>query len=261
MNLFNLTGKRALVTGGTHGLGMAMAEGLASAGAELIITGTTPSKMEDALNYYKEKGYKASGYLFDVTNEIAAKENLDIIAKEIGDIHILVNNAGIIKRELAISMPVEDFRRVIDVDLVGPFIMSQLVAKQMIERKEGKIINICSMMSELGRNSVSAYAAAKGGLKMLTQNLATEWAKFNIQVNGIGPGYFATSQTAPIRVDGHPFNDFIISRTPAARWGKPEDLAGAAVFLASKASDFVNGQVVYVDGGILATIGKPSNED
>lgn len=261
MDLFNLKGKRALVTGGTHGLGMAMAEGLASAGAELIITGTTPSKMEDALNYYKGKGYKASGYLFDVTNEVDAKENLEIIAKEIGDIHILVNNAGIIKRELAITMPVEDFRRVIDVDLVGPFIMSQLVAKQMIERKEGKIINICSMMSELGRNSVSAYAAAKGGLKMLTQNLATEWAKHNIQVNGIGPGYFATSQTAPIRVDGHPFNDFIISRTPAARWGNPEDLAGAAVFLASKASDFVNGQVVYVDGGILATIGKPSNED
>ena len=261
MDLFNLKGKRALVTGGTHGLGMAMAEGLASAGAELIITGTTPSKMEDALNYYKDKGYKASGYLFDVTNEVDAKENLEIITKEIGDIHILVNNAGIIKRELAITMPVEDFRRVIDVDLVGPFIMSQLVAKQMIERKEGKIINICSMMSELGRNSVSAYAAAKGGLKMLTQNLATEWAKHNIQVNGIGPGYFATSQTAPIRVDGHPFNDFIISRTPAARWGNPEDLAGAAVFLASKASDFVNGQVVYVDGGILATIGKPSNED
>lgn len=261
MDLFNLKGKRALVTGGTHGLGMAMAEGLASAGAELIITGTTPSKMEDALNYYKGKGYKASGYLFDVTNEVDAKENLEIITKEIGEIHILVNNAGIIKRELAITMPVEDFRRVIDVDLVGPFIMSQLVAKQMIERKEGKIINICSMMSELGRNSVSAYAAAKGGLKMLTQNLATEWAKHNIQVNGIGPGYFATSQTAPIRVDGHPFNDFIISRTPAARWGNPEDLAGAAVFLASKASDFVNGQVVYVDGGILATIGKPSNED
>jgi gluconate 5-dehydrogenase len=139
--------------------------------------------------------------------------------------------------------------------------MSQLVVKQMIERQEGKIINICSMMSELGRNSVSAYAAAKGGLKMLTRNLATEWAKHNIQVNGIGPGYFATSQTEPIRVDGHPFNEFIINRTPAARWGNPEDLAGAAVFLASKASDFVNGQIVYVDGGILATIGKPSNEN
>jgi len=261
MNLFNLAGKRALITGGTHGLGQAMAEGLAQAGAELVITGTTPQKMEEALNYYKSKGYKASGYLFDVTNENAAAENIALITKELGDIHILVNNAGIIKRELAITMPVSDFRQVIDVDLVGPFIMSQLVAKQMIERQEGKIINICSMMSELGRNSVSAYAAAKGGLKMLTRNLATEWAKYNIQVNGIGPGYFATSQTEPIRVDGHPFNEFIISRTPAARWGNPEDLAGAAVFLASRASDFVNGQIVYVDGGILATIGKPSNEN
>ncbi|WNM17736.1 gluconate 5-dehydrogenase [Flavobacterium capsici] len=261
MNLFDLKGKRALITGGTHGLGQAMAEGLAQAGAELVITGTTPSKMEEALSYYKSKGYKASGYLFDVTNENAAQENIDLITKELGDIHILVNNAGIIKREPAISMAVSEFRQVIDVDLVGPFIMSQLVAKQMIERKEGKIINICSMMSELGRNTVSAYAAAKGGLKMLTKNLATEWAKHNIQVNGIGPGYFATSQTAPIRVDGHPFNDFIISRTPAARWGNPEDLAGAAVFLASKASDFVNGQIIYVDGGILATIGKPSNEE
>lgn len=261
MNLFNLTGKRALITGGTHGLGQAMAEGLASAGAELIITGTTPSKMDEAIAYYTSKGYKAKGYIFDVTNETDAAKYIDIITKELGNIDILVNNAGIIKRELAITMPVSDFRKVIDVDLVGPFIMSQLVAKQMIERKEGKIINICSMMSELGRNSVSAYAAAKGGLKMLTQNLATEWAKYNIQVNGIGPGYFATSQTEPIRVDGHPFNEFIINRTPAARWGNPEDLAGTAVFLASKASDFVNGQVVYVDGGILATIGKPSNEE
>jgi len=260
MNLFDLKGKRALITGGTHGLGLAMAEGLASAGAELIITGTTPSKMEEALVYYKSRGYKASGYLFDVTNEKAAEENVALITKEQGDINILVNNAGIIKREPAITMAVSEFRQVIDVDLVGPFIMSQLVAKQMIDRQEGKIINICSMMSELGRNTVSAYAAAKGGLKMLTKNLATEWAKHNIQVNGIGPGYFATSQTVPIRVDGHPFNEFIISRTPAARWGNPEDLAGAAIFLASKASDFVNGQILYVDGGILATIGKPSNE-
>ena len=261
MKLFNLTNKNALITGGTHGLGMAIAEGLAIAGAQLIITGTTPSKMEEAISYYTSKGYQAKGYLFDVTDENAAAENIEKISKEVGDIHILVNNAGIIKRELAITMPVSDFRKVIDVDLVGPFIMSQLVAKQMIERKEGKIINICSMMSELGRNSVSAYAAAKGGLKMLTKNLATEWAKHNIQVNGIGPGYFATSQTEPIRIDGHPFNEFIISRTPAARWGNPEDLAGTAVFLASKASDFVNGQIIYVDGGILATIGKPSNEE
>ncbi|MCB0442442.1 MAG: gluconate 5-dehydrogenase [Flavobacterium sp.] len=261
MKLFDLTHKNALITGGTHGLGMAIAEALAQAGAQLIITGTTPSKMEEAIFYYKSKGYEATGYLFDVTDEVDAAKHVELIQKEIGNIHILVNNAGIIKRELAITMPVADFRKVIDVDLVGPFIMSQLVAKQMIARKEGKIINICSMMSELGRNSVSAYAAAKGGLKMLTKNLATEWAKHNIQVNGIGPGYFATSQTEPIRVDGHPFNEFIINRTPAARWGDPEDLAGAAVFLASKASDFVNGQIIYVDGGILATIGKPSNED
>ncbi|SFI52479.1 gluconate 5-dehydrogenase [Halpernia frigidisoli] len=261
MDLFNLKGKTALITGGTHGLGMAMAEALAEAGAQIIVTGNTPEKMEKALEHYHSKGYFAKGYLFDVTDENAAAENLEKISKEIGDIHILVNNAGIIKRELAITMPVSDFRKVIDVDLVGPFIMSQLVAKQMIERKEGKIINICSMMSELGRSTVSAYAAAKGGLKMLTKNLATEWAKHNIQVNGIGPGYFATTQTEPIRVDGHPFNEFIISRTPAARWGNPEDLGGAAIFLASKASDFVNGQIIYVDGGILATIGKPSNED
>jgi len=261
MELFNLKHKNAMITGGTHGLGMAIAEALAMAGAQLIITGTTPSKMDEALAFYQSKGYNAKGYLFDVTDEVAAAEFVAKITQEVGDIHILVNNAGIIKRELAITMPVSDFRKVIDVDLVGPFIMSQLVAKQMIDRKEGKIINICSMMSELGRNSVSAYAAAKGGLKMLTKNLATEWAKHNIQVNGIGPGYFATSQTEPIRVDGHPFNDFIISRTPAARWGDPEDLAGAAVFLASKGSNFVNGQIIYVDGGILATIGKPSNED
>ena len=261
MELFNLTEKNAMITGGTHGLGMAMADALAQAGAQLIITGTTPSKMEEAISHYHAKGYQAKGYLFDVTNETDAAKYVELITKEVGGIHILVNNAGIIKRVPAISMQVSEFRQVIDVDLVGPFIMSQLVAKQMIERKEGKIINICSMMSELGRNTVSAYAAAKGGLKMLTRNLATEWAKYNIQVNGIGPGYFATSQTAPIRVDGHPFNDFIISRTPAARWGNPEDLAGATIFLASKASDFINGQIIYVDGGILATIGKPNNEE
>ncbi|MBU4537507.1 MAG: gluconate 5-dehydrogenase [Weeksellaceae bacterium] len=261
MELFSLKNKNALITGGTHGLGMAMAEALATAGAKLLITGTTPQKMEDALAYYHSKCYDAKGYLFDVTDENEAAKYVDLITEEAGGIHILVNNAGIIKREPAISMAVGDFRRVIDVDLVGPFVMSQLVVKQMIERNEGKIINICSMMSELGRNSVSAYAAAKGGLKMLTRNLATEWAKHNIQVNGIGPGYFATSQTEPIRVDGNPFNEFIISRTPAGRWGNPEDLGGAAVFLASAASNFVNGQIIYVDGGILATIGKPSNED
>lgn len=259
-NLFDLKGKRALVTGGTHGLGMAMAMGLAEAGAELIINGTTPEKMDAALEEYQKAGYKVHGFLFDVTDDESAAHFVDHIEQEIGPIDILVNNAGIIKRVPLKDMPTEDYRKVIDVDLVGPFIMAKHVVNHMIKRKAGKIINICSMMSELGRDTVGAYAAAKGGLKMLTRNMATEWARYNIQTNGIGPGYFATSQTAPIRVDGHPFNDFIIQRTPAGRWGNPEDLAGTAVFLASKASDFVNGQIVYVDGGILATIGKPSNE-
>lgn len=259
-SLFDLSGKRAFVTGATHGLGMAMAKGLAEAGAELIINGTTPEKMEHALEEYRSEGYTVHGFIFDVTNEAKAKEHIDKVENEIGPIDILVNNAGIIKRVPLADMDVEDYRRVIDVDLTGPFIMAKHAVKHMIPRGEGKIINICSMMTELGRDTVGAYAAAKGGLKMLTQNMATEWAKHNIQANGIGPGYFATSQTEPIRKDGHPFNDFIIQRTPAGRWGNPEDLAGTAVFLASKASDFVNGQIVYVDGGILATIGKPANE-
>ncbi|GET32925.1 gluconate 5-dehydrogenase [Prolixibacter bellariivorans] len=261
MNLFDLKGKVALVTGATHGLGMAMAKALAQAGATLVINGHTPDKMEKALAAYAEDGIQVKGYLFDVTKEEEVIINLDIIEKEVGPVDILVNNAGIIKRVPMTEMDVEEFRTVVDIDLVAPFIMARNVVKRLQKRKAGgKVINICSMMSELGRDTVGAYAAAKGGLKMLTRNMATEWAKYDIQVNGIGPGYFATEQTAPIRVNGHPFNDFIVGRTPAGRWGEPEDLAGTTIFLASKASDFVNGQVVYVDGGILATIGKPSNE-
>jgi len=261
INLFDLTGKVALITGAVHGLGMAMAKGLGNAGATIIVNNNSINKLNEAVAEYKASGLNTFGYVFDVTDENAVKEAVTKIEKEVGPIDILVNNAGIIKRTPIIDMEVVDFNAVIQVDLVAPFIVSKIVAKGMIERGGGKIINICSMMSELGRDSVSAYAAAKGGLKMLTRSMATEWAKYNIQTNGIGPGYFATSQTAPIRVDGHPFNDFIVSRTPAGRWGDPEDLQGAAIFLSSKASDFVNGHVVYVDGGILATIGKPSNED
>jgi gluconate 5-dehydrogenase len=261
-NLFDLTGKIALITGGTHGLGMAMATGLGKAGATLVINGaSSQEKLDQAVSTYKALGLKAHGYLFDVSIESEVIENIAKIEEEIGPIDILVNNAGIIKRTPLEAMEVADFERVIKVDLVSPFIVSKHVVKGMIARQEGKIINICSMMSELGRNTVGAYAAAKGGLKMLTRNMATEWAKHHIQINGIGPGYFATEQTAPIRVDGHPFNDFIIGRTPAGRWGNPDDLQGAAIFLSSKASDFVNGQIIYVDGGILATIGKPANED
>lgn len=261
IKLFDLTGKVALVTGATHGLGMAMAKGLGNAGAKIVVNGnSSQEKLDNALKAYRADGIDAYGSLFDVTDEKAVVEAISKIEKEVGPIDILVNNAGIIKRTPIVDMEVSDFQAVIDVDLVGPFIVSKNVAKGMIARGGGKIINICSMMSELGRDTVSAYASAKGGLKMLTQSMATEWAKFNIQTNGIGPGYFATSQTAPIRVDGHPFNEFIIKRTPAARWGDPEDLQGAAIFLSSKASDFVNGHIVYVDGGILATIGKPANE-
>jgi len=260
-SLFDLSGKRAFVTGATHGLGMAMAKGLAESGAELIVNSTTPSRMESAVEEYKREGHKVHSFIFDVTDEKKATFFVDKVENNIGPIDILVNNAGIIKRVPLKDMDVEDYRKVIDVDLTGPFIMSKQVVKHMIPRNAGKIINICSMMTELGRDTVGAYAAAKGGLKMLTKSMATEWGRYNIQVNGIGPGYFATSQTEPIRKEGHPFNDFIINRTPAGRWGEPSDLAGTAVFLSSKASDFVNGQIVYVDGGILATIGKPANEN
>ncbi|WP_299894621.1 gluconate 5-dehydrogenase [uncultured Aquimarina sp.] len=261
LSLFDIKGKNALITGATHGLGMAMAKGLGLAGATIIVNGnSSQEKIDNAVKTYTNLGIKAKGYKFDVTNENEVQDSITKIESEIGPIHILINNAGIIKRIPLENMEVDDFKEVLNVDLVSPFIVSKHVVRGMIQRKSGKIINICSMMSELGRNTVGAYAAAKGGLKMLTQNMATEWAKHNIQVNGIGPGYFATEQTAPIRIDGHPFNDFIVNRTPAAKWGDPNDLAGSAIFLASKASDFINGHILYVDGGILATIGKPSNE-
>ena len=259
--LFDLTGKVALVTGATHGLGMAMTVALARAGATVVVNDAVQEKLDNAVVKYAEQGIKAHAYRFDVTKESEVIPALDLIEKEVGPIHILVNNAGIIRRIPIVDMAVEEYELVLKVDLTGPFIMGKNVAKRMIARGNGgKVINICSMMSELGRETVSAYASAKGGLKMLTRSMATVWAKYNIQANGIGPGYFATEQTAPIRENGHPFNEFILKRTPAARWGVPEDLAGPAVFLASDASNFVNGHVLYVDGGILATLGKAMNE-
>ena len=259
--LFSLDGKVALVTGATHGLGMAMANGLGSAGARLVINGhSSQEKIDKAVATYADAGLDAFGYRFDVTDEGEVKAAVKHIESDIGPIDILINNAGIIRRIPLLDMPLDEWEQVIKTDLTSVFIVSRAIVPRMIERGAGKIINICSMMSELGRNSVGAYAAAKGGLKMLTRNMATEWARHNIQVNGIGPGYFATEQTKPIRVEGHPFNDFIVGRTPAGRWGEPDDLQGAAVFLASAASDFVNGQIIYVDGGILATIGKPGDE-
>jgi len=256
MAIFSLEGKIALITGGAYGIGFSIASALSEAGATIVFNDLSQELVDSGLAAYKEKGISAKGYVCDVTDETAVKTLVAQIEKEVGVIDILFNNAGIIKRIPMIEMTAAEFRHVIDVDLNAPFIVAKAVIPSMIKKGGGKIINICSMMSELGRETVSAYAAAKGGLKMLTRNIASEYGQYNIQCNGLGPGYIATPQTAPLRTDGHPFNSFIISKTPAARWGKPEDLAGPAVFLASAASDFVNGHILYVDGGILAYIGK-----
>ncbi|MEX1375996.1 MAG: gluconate 5-dehydrogenase [Eubacteriales bacterium] len=255
-NQFDLAGKVALITGASYGIGMAMAKGMAEAGATIVFNDIKQELVDKGLAAYKEAGIDAHGYVCDVTNEEQVAGFIARVEKEVGSIDILVNNAGIIMRIPMHEMTAAEFRQVIDIDLNGPFIMSKAVIPSMMKKRSGKIINICSMMSELGRETVSAYAAAKGGLKMLTKNIASEYGEYNIQCNGIGPGYIATPQTAPLREEGHPFNSFIISKTPAGRWGDPEDLIGPAVFLASPASDFVNGHILYVDGGILAYIGK-----
>lgn len=261
MNCFSLEGKVALVTGGAYGIGFAIAEAFANAGAKVAFNCRSQHHLDEALANYKAKGIDAKGYIADVTDESQVQQLVCNIEQDLGVIDILVNNAGIIKRIPMHEMKVEEFRQVVDIDLNAPFIVSKAVIPGMMKKGHGKIINICSMMSELGRETVSAYAAAKGGLKMLTRNIASEYGQYNIQCNGIGPGYIATPQTAPLRepqADGsrHPFDSFIIAKTPAARWGTPEDLMGPAVFLASDASNFVNGHILYVDGGILAYIGK-----
>ncbi len=256
LNQFSLNGKVALITGASYGIGFSIATSLAKAGATIVFNDLKQEFVDKGIAAYEAAGIPVKGYVCDVTNEAQVNEMVARIEKEVGVIDILVNNAGIIKRIPMIEMSAEEFRQVIDVDLNAPFIVAKAVIPSMIKKGHGKIINICSMMSELGRETVSAYAAAKGGLKMLTRNIASEYGEYNIQCNGIGPGYIATPQTAPLREEGHPFNSFIIAKTPAARWGTPEDLEGPAVFLASDASNFVNGHILYVDGGILAYIGK-----
>ncbi len=259
--LFDLTGKVVLVTGGTHGIGLAIGKILGKAGAKICVNDISDEKLESCKQEYSDSGIDVYTLKFDVTSEDDVERGISQIENEIGVIDILVNNAGIIKRIPILDMPVADYRQVIEVDLVAPLIVSKRVAPGMIKKRSGKIINMCSMMSVYGRNSVSAYASAKGGLKLLTANMTCEWAKYNIQVNGIGPGYIATAQTAPIREGNHPFNDLVMTRTPAGRWGEPEDVGNAALFLASKASDFVNGHVLYVDGGILANFGYVKGEN
>lgn len=260
-DLFDLTGKVALITGGTHGIGLAIGKVLGQAGARICVNGRKQEKLEACKAEYKAAGIDVFTYIFDVTNEAEVDRGITEIEKELGTIDILVNNAAVIKRIPILDMAVADFKQVIDTDLIAPLIVSKRVAPSMIAKRSGKIINMCSMMSVYGRNSVSAYASAKGGLKLLTANMCCEWAKYNVQINGIGPGYIATSQTAAIRENAHPFNDLVMTRTPAGRWGEPEDVGNAALFLASRASDFVNGHILYVDGGILANFGYVKGEN
>jgi gluconate 5-dehydrogenase len=259
--LFDLTGKVALITGGTHGIGLAIGLLLGKAGARVCVNDLNEERLRSCSEIYALEGLDVFTLVFDVTSEEDVNRGITLIEEKAGSVDILVNNAGIIKRIPILDMAISDYKQVIEVDLVAPLILSKRVVPKMIEKRCGKIINMCSMMSEYGRNTVSAYASAKGGLKMLTRNMTCEWAKYNIQINGIGPGYIATSQTAPIRENGHPFNDLVMTRTPAGRWGEPEDVANAALFLASKASDFVNGHILYVDGGILANFGYVKGEN
>ena len=259
--LFDLTGKVALITGGTHGIGMAIGKVLGKAGAKICVNDISDEKLESCKSEYAEAGIDVFAIKFNVTDEADVDRGITQIERLVGTIDILVNNAGIIKRIPILDMAIADYKQVIDVDLVAPLIISKRVAPGMIAKRAGKIINMCSMMSVYGRNSVSAYASAKGGLKLLTANMTCEWAKYNLQINGIGPGYIATSQTAAIREGNHPFNDLVMTRTPAGRWGEAEDIGNAALFLASKASDFVNGHVLYVDGGILANFGYVKGEN
>ena len=264
---FRLDGKVAWITGASYGLGLAYAKAMADVGAKIVFNDINQELVDRGLAEYAKLGLEVYGAVCDVTNEEQVNAFVKDVEEKIGTIDILVNNAGIIKRIPMIEMTKAQWDQVINVDLTGPFVCSKAVLPSMIKKGSGKIINACSMMSELGRETVSAYAAAKGGLKMLTRNICSEYGKYNIQCNAIGPGYIATPQTAPLRerqADGsmHPFDRFIRSKTPAQRWGRTEDLMGLAIFLASPASDFINGQVIYIDGGITAYIGQdPSQLD
>ncbi|MBD3289653.1 SDR family oxidoreductase [candidate division KSB1 bacterium] len=252
-NLFGLKNKTALITGSSQGIGLTLTRGLACAGAHVILNGRNHEKLDKAINALKANGYKISGCPFDVTNENDVSEAISLINKDIGDIDILINNAGTTIRAPLEFYPLSDWRKILDTNLTSAFLVSRAVVKSMIKNKAGKIINICSIQSDLGRPTIAAYAASKGGLKMLTKNMATEWGKHNIQVNGLAPGYFETELTKPL-IEDEEFNAWLCNRTPAGRWGDPEELVGAAVFLASKASDYVNGHILFVDGGLMACV-------
>ncbi len=251
--LFDLTSRRALVTGSSQGLGLAMARGLGQAGAAVVLNGRDGGKLGRAVAKLRDQDIAAEGVAFDVTDGAAVEAGVAQIEEGQGPIDILVNNAGIQVRKPLAEFAEADWRAVIETNLTGVFLVAQAVARRMIARGAGKIINICSLMSEVGRPTIAPYTAAKGAVKMLTKGMCAEWAPLGLQVNGIGPGYFATEMNRAL-IDDTAFNDWVCKRTPAGRWGEPEELAGAAIFLASAASDFVNGQVLYVDGGMLAVV-------
>lgn len=261
LDLFRLNGKTALVTGGSQGIGLTIGLALGQAGATICYNDLAPERLEEAKKIFDDQGIKCFPLVFDVSKDDEVDKGIAEIENKFGAIDILVNNAGIIQRSPILETNNDDFRSVIEINLVSPFVVSKRVVPKMIAKGGGKIINICSMMSEQGRNTVASYAAAKGGLKMLTKNMCTEWAKHNIQVNGIGPGYIETAKTQDFVKKGHPFNNLIMTRTPAGRWGKAEDLVGAAILLASDAGNFINGHIIYVDGGILANFGYLEGEN
>jgi gluconate 5-dehydrogenase len=251
--LFDLSGRTALVTGSSRGLGRAIAEGLARAGARLIVNGVGPARVEAAVAEMRAAGHAAEGSAFDVTDEagiVAAFARFDADGIEID---ILVNNAGIQVRKPLVEFSSAEWRKVIETNLTSAFVVGREAAKRMIPRKRGKIINIGSLASELARPTVGPYTAAKGGIKNLTRSMAVEWAVSGIQANAIGPGYMLTDMNEAL-VNNFEFNAWLMSRIPSKRWGRPDELVGAAVFLASSASDYVNGQIIYVDGGMLAAM-------
>ena len=251
--LFDLTGRNALITGSSRGLGRAMAEGLAHAGARVFINGTDASRVNSAVADMRKAGLQAQAICFDVSDEAAVVKAFETLDAQGVAIDILVNNAGIQFRKPMVELSTADWQRVIDVNLTSAFVVGREAARRMLPRKQGKIINIGSLTSALARATIAPYTAAKGGIKLLTQVMAAEWAEHGIQANAIGPGYMATDMNQAL-ISNHSFDAWVKSRAPARRWGQPEELAGAAVFLASPASDYVNGQIIYVDGGFSAVL-------
>ena len=251
--LFDLTGRRAFITGSSRGIGLAYAHAVAEAGAAVVLNARNAEAVGEAVEAMRAAGHAASGYAFDVADPAAVEDGIARIEAEAGPIDILFNNAGIQRRTPLEAFPIETWREVMTINLDAVFYVGQAVAKRMIPRRYGKIINTCSLGSEIARATISPYVTSKGAVKMLTKAMCVEWAKFNLQANGIGPGYFATEMNTAL-VNDPEFNAFVMSRTPAGRWGEVDELKGAAIFLAAPASDFVNGQVLYVDGGVLAAM-------